>query len=875
MQDWQRRLNEIGAIADPDARLAAYAELVAAVPRAAPAWSNYAIDLAAAGRWIDARRAVLRAFAEDPTLRRSGAPTAQALARLGDCDLVAELVATPAHVVYHAVRTADHRPVLIRTLPDRTLIAAAEQYGHHEVLTRVRRVAHVVRALGTAEAPPGTIHQLLEHVRGQIVSVLVPTIAGDPRRGAEIVADTARALEAARRDGVVGFELRPEFLMRADDRGDGIVSLGPLTAEGDRSWAAPEELDGDDGGDPARVYRLGLLFYLTSGAALPLADLRGARALTRPPSWASTPSAYEAVRTATAAAPDQRPSLAELTELLAAIAGDRAAAPEVGGRRIGGLRLVRAIGEGRTAVVWEAEDDDGNRRAVKILHRHAAADGETRLRFVNEAKLAGGPAHPGVIQIFGDGTTADGEHYLVMELAAGSLAERLRAEPLSVASTVAVGIEIAESMASVHGLRPDKLTIVHRDLKPSNLLMTDRDADPPRIKICDFGVAKLQGEPVDVEIPLTRQGSLLGTPQYMAPEQWMMVDDLDGRADVYALGVVLFECLTGERPFRGKNDYELQQEHLHAAVPPLAERGVPPALATIVVRMLRKDRRERFQSMAEVASALRAWRASLDAPTIGPTPDGPSDRVAAARNAALRSQLVPLRWRNWYWTASGVGVLAVAAIVVGIVTRDPAPSGPAAPLEPRVLPHFVTELSKDAEGRYLLGTLPCRDTPTDLATFVFEPARAQPEIYCPRATCLPDCITGQPAATGTMPPTWNLAGVRWSVELAPGRDAGLDPTKVEIILGGAMVGITWAAARERNPGAGRATPRVADRVVFSYRDARGAERRFAVSPAVTGSHSTSFVAFMPVTTGAIVWVMSMTALEENDGTIAWLGLPDR
>jgi hypothetical protein len=154
------------------------------------------------------------------------------------------------------------------------------------------------------------------------------------------------------------------------------------------------------------------------------------------------------------------------------------------------------------------------------------------------------------------------------------------------------------------------------------------------LAVTDFGVAKLYGEPTAHGVALTSSGRPLGTAAYMAPEQWMMLDDIDARADIYALGAVLYEALTGRAPFTGRNDYELQQAHLKGEPPSLAGAGVPPRLAAIVHKMLARDRDQRFATMAEVEEALASWPALAEADVEAAAQEAAAQEAAAQERAA-------------------------------------------------------------------------------------------------------------------------------------------------------------------------------------------------------------------------------------------------
>ena len=219
----------------------------------------------------------------------------------------------------------------------------------------------------------------------------------------------------------------------------------------------------------------------------------------------------------------------------------------------------------------------GRRVAVKVLHPNYAHDQQLLGRFLNEARAANAIRHPNIIEILDSGVLASGTPFLVMELLEGeSLGTRLRRVGML---PVAAALELAHQTASALGAAHAK-GIVHRDLKPDNLFVIPDPHHPEseRIKVLDFGIAKLQQSPLDSI--KTRTGTLMGTPIYMSPEQCRGTKALDHRTDVYSLGVILYEMLVGHPPFVSQGFGELVHMHLNVEPAPLRpERPeIPPLL---------------------------------------------------------------------------------------------------------------------------------------------------------------------------------------------------------------------------------------------------------------------------------------------------------
>jgi serine/threonine-protein kinase len=271
--------------------------------------------------------------------------------------------------------------------------------------------------------------------------------------------------------------------------------------------------------------------------------------------------------------------------------------PLEAGRTLGGrYRLVLPIARGGMAEVWEGQDEVLSRAvAVKLLQAHLAQDGVFLERFRREAVTAARLAHPGVVSTFDTGVDA-GTAYIVMELVRGCTLRQLLNEQGRLPPWLAVGIarQIADVLMYAH-----QAALIHRDIKPANVLLTDDEWGGLRVKVTDFGIAKagsgLGGD-------LTRTGIVLGTPKYLSPEQ-ISGKEPDTRADLYSLGVVLFEMIGGAPPFVGNTDMTTALAHLNDRPPRLSSRAadVPPPLDRLVADLLAKDPQRRVPS----ASVLR------------------------------------------------------------------------------------------------------------------------------------------------------------------------------------------------------------------------------------------------------------------------------
>ncbi len=366
------------------------------------------------------------------------------------------------------------------------------------------------------------------------------------------------------------------------------------------------------------------------------------------------------------------------------------------GRTVGHWRLLRLLGQGAFGAVYEAQHGSisGRHAALKVLHPHMSLDADIKRRFINEASAASRAEHENIVQVFDGGVTEDEIWYLVMELLRGtSLRGLLQQGRVDVPRALNIGVQMAGALRAAHAL-----SIVHRDLKPDNIFIVARTQNAEFVKVLDFGIAKLQDELGDS--PATRSGMWLGTPAYMSPEQWRTLPDIDGRADIYACGVILYECLTGQLPFHATNPFGWLNAHLNDPVPDAAALApVPPELGGLIRRMLAKAREDRPQSMDEVLDHLEPLREQHPMPEPKVRRSAGMPQAAAAAQGSSPSQplspgrpsvpsTVPVaasepRFRVWPVAIWGT-VLAVAGVGawlgMSIVDRRPkAPDGPPLP----------------------------------------------------------------------------------------------------------------------------------------------------------------------------------------------------
>jgi eukaryotic-like serine/threonine-protein kinase len=330
----------------------------------------------------------------------------------------------------------------------------------------------------------------------------------------------------------------------------------------------------------------------------------------------------------------------------------------------GRYQLEEPVATGGVAIVWRAHDVSLDRSvAVKLLHPHLAGDQTTVERFRREAQTAARFTHPNAVTIYDTGQEDD-LVYLVMEYIAGpSLRDLLRRTgPLDPQIVAALGEQVASALGQAH-----KGGFVHRDVKPGNILFTTEGVP----KVTDFGIAKAVGHEQE---NLTTPGTIIGTAAYLAPEQ-LEGADVDARADVYALGVVLYECLTGEAPFQGDTPTATAAARLTRELPsPTTVRAdLPRALDRVITTATRRHREDRFPDAAAMAATLASMVPSRpneltatltgDAPGAGVTPR--SEVRPARAMSETRSRVIT--------AVIGAIVLVLIALFAGQVLRSDAP----------------------------------------------------------------------------------------------------------------------------------------------------------------------------------------------------------
>jgi tRNA A-37 threonylcarbamoyl transferase component Bud32 len=350
----------------------------------------------------------------------------------------------------------------------------------------------------------------------------------------------------------------------------------------------------------------------------------------------------------------------------------------LGSTLAGRYLIIRRIGEGGMGAVYEAKHTlIGKRVAVKVLLEKFLTKSDFVARLLQEARLASSIGHENIVDVTDFGTTDDGRSFVVMEFLDGEALSQLvmREAPLPIDRSLRIARQVASALGAAHAKG-----IYHRDIKPENVYLVRR-GDADFVKVVDFGISKAvkQGAPGD-EGPeayrLTHTGLLLGTPLYMSPEQARGDEDLDHRVDIWALGVMMYECLTGEVPFRANNYLQIISQVLtHTATPPSKlrpELGIPDAVEAVVMRAMDKDRSRRYAAMADLERDLERLLAgdqNVGLPLVTGGDDAPAPVAIST----------PRRWPLGLAAAAALSVGVVWALSGGRASTPPSPATPSAP----------------------------------------------------------------------------------------------------------------------------------------------------------------------------------------------------
>lgn len=612
---------------------------------------------------------------------------------------------------YLARRLADGQRVFVKVL--KSSLSEDDEWAARfaDEVALLRSCVHpnIVRYIETFRDQTGSLCLVTEYLDGEDLKArLRKSGALPPRHALALALPLCNALEYLHGRDVVHRDLTPENILvsgRFPDVVPRLLDFGLAWSAGPRKaqtgaalalaplYAAPESLEGRRATAASDIYALGAILYealsgappfsagtvdgilerqrlgvlapLPRGASALLPVLRRCLAYAPEARWGSVGELARALQSAASSDDDGVPTRVAPDAKAPSRAPSVVPAPIPARERslgsVGNYDLVRELGKGGMGKVYLARHSKlGRQVAIKVLRAEAMADRDAVLRFFNEARTVNAINHEHIVEIF-DFVEEEGPNpkiYCVMELLVGdSLLALRKAAPLPIARLLHICRQVADALAAAH-----RAGVVHRDVKPANIFVTARSGVQDYVKVLDFGVAKVNAQlPGDTHTPSvnTQTGLSLGTPDYMSPEQ-VTAAPVDGRTDVFALGVMLYELLAGYRPFVGSNVAHLVVKVVrepHTPLPAISASGekIPPALARLVNRCLEKKRENRPQSMEEVSATLERILQALPS----------ASAVSALQDVAAPPRSAPLR----RWIAPSLIVLALIAGGVFGATR--------------------------------------------------------------------------------------------------------------------------------------------------------------------------------------------------------------
>jgi eukaryotic-like serine/threonine-protein kinase len=460
----------------------------------------------------------------------------------------------------------------------------------------------------------------------------------------------------------------------------------------------------------------------------------------------------------------------------------------------GKYRVVRLLGDGGMGSVYEAHHEVlGTRVALKLLHAELTRTGVAK-RFLQEARASARIKSPHVVGVSDADQTTDGLAFIVLEYVEGrTLREMYEAldrehKRLGFNEALDFAMQMIEGVDAAHAAG-----IVHRDLKPDNVMVTQDKRGAPLLKLLDFGIAKVDEMPESGQA-LTRPGALLGTPEYMAPEQVYSANSADVRSDVFSLGVILFEMLSGRRPVLADDPQQIAVSYLTGAFTRLEDAcpGVPPALATAVHRALAAQPRDRFASVAELRTAIEpfapppapATTGRLSVPLLGPPPS--TEQAPAARKLLPETHVYPQQ-SPAVTQDEEQGAITRSANLPRIPADSPpavamggperAPQPPPAPAKPAFAPDYPSAMAPASLGPQA----PPSYGPAGTAI-----VPAIPPTFAPPSYATPEAA---PEPTAPAPPAWSPPSMGAPLA-APGTVLPPQPQRRNVAL---WVGIAVAA----------------------------------------------------------------------------------
>jgi serine/threonine protein kinase len=355
--------------------------------------------------------------------------------------------------------------------------------------------------------------------------------------------------------------------------------------------------------------------------------------------------------------------------------------------------ILARIGIGGMGAVYKGRHVTFNEFcAIKVVNDSIAGDANFLQRFQTEAVVTRKLRHPNAVRVDDFDYTDDGRPFIVMELVEGrNVGEVLQAEgPLRVPRAVRIATQVARALGAAH-----KLGFVHRDIKPGNIILTTDEQGQETAKVLDFGIAKLRQAAGDAQTGMTMTGMVVGTPLYMSPEQFMgkkAGEEIDGRTDLYSLGVVLYQMVTGKLPFEGDTLYSIMMQHMQGAVRSpdelVPELNIPPALSKVILKSIDKSRELRFQNAEEFITALDQVGSdtSSSVRVIGGSTEAPTPASKSSQNVQAPPRPLPIQSDE-----ASIPPPSSASVIPQSPGVTPAPYVPSAPATQPPMPKSAAQ----------------------------------------------------------------------------------------------------------------------------------------------------------------------------------------
>jgi serine/threonine-protein kinase len=631
---------------------------------------------------------------------------------------------------YSAVRDGADERELALTICSAELVKQTPSLATTLEALRSLNADSVERVLDHGELEAGARFFVTPRLSGRSVAELLAKDGHlDENTVATVGRQTCAGLGAAHRVGIIHGSLSPQTLWLAGGAIDDLTIVGFGLGAAPGAEQAPEQREGKTPDARSDIYALGAVMFAALCGEPPPSPLPSALTRRKDGSLVTDALAQLVLR-CLAADPTERFQSAEpLAVALASLpAGHDHPTPSVAtthasaleerdpemqpgpppGTVLGSYRLVELLGEGGMGLVYHALHVRlGRRVALKLLRAELGGDALAVRRFFAEARAVNQICHDNIVEITDFIENPDGDNYYIMELLQGSnLAQLTRDGAIPISRTLGIGVQVCSALAAVHDAG-----IVHRDLKPENIFLTERGGQKDFVKLLDFGIAKLNKQDSAVSTAKTGVGMIVGTPEYMSPEQASGVA-VDSRSDIYALGIILYELVAGHNPFSGDNFGELLVNRLSHTPPPPSQdlaHPVPRELDDLILHCISAVRDDRPQTIREVEQRLRTIAEAHACELERFDAEGRvSSRAKLPRRGIAAAALV-LLGAGALFAARGLRHAPIASPAPVVAKPTPAPVAPTPVAPPPIAPPPVAVANDDVPTPAANDVLASRD----------------------------------------------------------------------------------------------------------------------------------------------------------------------